>query len=67
MYKQFKSKLLFIPGAFLMITFGVTSCNNGKTDKTTEEKTIAPQAKDSIIDSANVAPGNDTKPATPAP
>ena len=68
MNKQIKTKLLFILGAILMVTFSVTSCNNSSEEKAKEEvKTVAPTTTDSIVDSANVAPGNDTKPTSPAP
>lgn len=64
MNKQIKTKLLFILGTFLLVIFAVTSCNNSKEEKTKEEvkTTVAPSVKDSIIDSANVAPGSDVKP-----
>ena len=64
MNKQIKTKLPFILGTILLVTFTVTSCNNSKEEKTKEEvkTTVAPDVKDSIIDSAHVAPGNDVKP-----
>ena len=64
MNKQIKTKLLFTLATILLVTFAVTSCNNSKEEKATEEiKTTVqqPAVKDSI-DSANVAPGNDVKP-----
>ncbi len=64
MNKQIKTKLPFILGAILLVTFAVTSCNNDKDEKsTTEVKTPvpAPAVKDSM-DSAHVAPGSDIKP-----
>lgn len=69
MNKQIKTKLLFTLGAILLVAFTVTSCNNSKEEKAKEEvKTTVqqPAVKDSM-DSANVAPGNDTKPTAPAP
>jgi hypothetical protein len=67
MNKQIKTKLLFFFSTFLLVTFAVTSCNNNKEEKAKEEvkTTIAPGVKDSIIDSAHVAPGSDQKPPTP--
>ncbi|MBK9485888.1 MAG: hypothetical protein IPO01_12010 [Chitinophagaceae bacterium] len=69
MNKQIKTKLLFILGAILLVTFSVTGCNNSSEEKAKEEvkTTVAPTTTDSIVDSANVAPGNDTKPTSPAP
>jgi len=69
MNKQIKTKLLFILCTILLVTFTVTSCNNSKDEKAKEEvkTTIPPAVNDSIVDSANVAPGNDVKPVTPAP
>ncbi|MBK8520131.1 MAG: hypothetical protein WAT20_10830 [Ferruginibacter sp.] len=64
MNKQIKTKLLFILGSILLVTFTVAGCNNSKEEKTsTEVKTNVPPppVKDSI-DTANEAPGNDVKP-----
>ena len=63
MNKQIKTKLLFTLGTILLVTFAVTSCNNSKEEKATEEvKTVQQPAVKDSIDSANVAPGNDIKP-----
>ena len=65
MNKQIRTKLLFTLSTILLVSFAVTSCNDSKEEKTKEEvKTtvVAPAVKDSIIDSAHVAPGTDVKP-----
>jgi hypothetical protein len=64
MTKQIKTKLPFALGTILLVTFAITSCNNSSEKKAKEEvkTTVAPAVKDSIIDSANVAPGSDIKP-----
>ncbi len=64
MNKQIKTKLLFTLSTILLVTFAVTSCNNSTEEKAKEEvkTTTVPAVKDSIIDSANVAPGSDVKP-----
>lgn len=77
MIKQNRTKLQFILAAFLMLTF--VACNNSGGDKEatkdTATKTETPPPAPTIRDSddtmeaipGKVAPGNDTKPATPAP
>ena len=63
MNKKIKTKLLFTFATILLVTFAVTSCNNSKEEKTTEEvKTVQQPAVKDSIDSANVAPGTDIKP-----
>jgi hypothetical protein len=57
MIKQNKTKLHFILGAILVVTFAVTGCNNGKTNKNTD-----PVPPDSTMDSGNVRPRTDAKP-----
>lgn len=63
MNKQIKTKLQFILGAILMVTFAVAGCNDTKTDKTTIKDSTSnpvPQqpVKDSM-DSAHEAPTPD--------
>lgn len=40
MTKQNKTKLQFILGGILVVTFAVAGCDNGKTDKTTVTMTV---------------------------
>lgn len=40
MNKQNKTKLQFILGGILLVTFAIAGCNNGKTDKTTTTDTL---------------------------
>ncbi len=63
MNKQIRTKLQFIFGAILLVTFAVTGCNNnGEADKATKDSITKPPppapVKDSM-DTANEAPTPD--------
>ena len=63
MNKQNKTKLQFILGAILLVTFAVAGCNNGEADKTTTTETkttVTEQPRDSM-DTGDKAPIVDPK------
>ncbi len=64
MNKQNKTKLQFILGAILLVTFAVAGCNNGEADKTTTttetKTTVTEQPRDSM-DTGDKAPIVDPK------
>lgn len=78
MIKKNRTTLQFMLGGILMLTMAVTACNNGKEESKDAPKdsvTTAPPPPSAVKDSidtmesktGNVAPGNDTKPVSPAP
>jgi hypothetical protein len=77
MIKQNKTKLQFILGGILMLTFAVAACNNSGESKEAKKDTVVttttppppPTVKDSNdtmeATPGKVAPGSDQKPPTP--
>ena len=74
MIKQNKTKLHFIIGGALLLTFAVAGCNNNGENKEVKKDTAVtftpPVIVKDTIDTmegkkGNVAPGNDNKPVTP--
>lgn len=64
MNKQIRTKLQFILGGILLVTFAVAGCNNGDADKTTTttetKTTVTEQPRDSM-DTGDKAPIVDPK------
>ena len=64
MYTKAKTQLHFILGGIMMLTFAVSACNSGESDKTvvkdttvsTEVKTVVPPP--AIKDTMDTIPGN---------
>ena len=60
MNKQIRTKLQFILGGILLVTFAVAGCNNGEADKAATKDSITtpppPQPVKDSMDTANEAP-----------
>jgi len=75
MIKQNKTKLQFIFGGILMLTFAVAACNNsGEKKEGTKDTVVTTTPPVTVRDSVDtnmepipgkVAPGSDQKPPTP--
>lgn len=70
MIKQNKTKLQFIFGGILMLTFSIAACNSSKDKETTKDSVVTTVTAPAVRDSGDtmevipgkVAPGNDIKP-----